>query len=478
VTDLLILPRASDYVGLWAIEPTHAAQLRQLAAPILADLSGHIAANAERVARVNAEMPGSAMELPGGQSKKLAIIDLRGTLMKSCGSMSEGTSTVRARQAIKAAAADPSISGIILRIDSPGGTVSGTADLAAEVTKARKSKPVRAFCEDLCASAAYWVASQCESISANQPTALVGSIGSLLVVSDLSKMAAKDGVEVLAFATGPLKGAGVPGTSITPEQRSYFQSLADACQVQFSAAVSSGRKLPAASLQPGAENTLATGQVWQAQQAKSLGLIDAVELWDAFVSRFAADVQASSLAAPPSCSEAEEGDDDEEDDDQDPETPKEPTRMKLSSIFALFSAKDETEAKANFDKIQSEHAAELQASAEKLTEASAKIAAIEAKHAEAIATEAEARADAIITGLCSRKMTEAEARAAAKLPAADITAKLEGKVETVPAPTPKVKTDAGEDLLTQFASITNTAERQAFYAQNAVALDTALALSK
>ena len=465
-------PRISDYFGAWAIEPSHAARLWDLSRGVLANFPAHLAANSERVAALNGPIKPELMAIKGGRPLAvsagpayslganaqnlpvIALIDLRGSLMKSVGSMDEGTSTIRARQAIAEAAADPGISAIVLRFDSPGGTVAGTADLAGEVLRAKAQKPVHAFVEDLCASAAYWVASQCDSITANHGTATIGSIGAVMYLEDQSKAYEMDGIKPLIVSTGPLKAAGCPAFPFDDAQKAYFQALVNTSQSYFSAAVASGRSLPLEKCSPGTEATLATGQVWRAEEALALGLIDSIRDFSAFL----ADLGAA-LSSPDA-------------------TMNNPQGTQKMNIFAqLFGVKDDAEAKTKLEAIEATHATALQASAEKLTEANALITALENKQL-AISLEAEARADAIITGLCSRKMTEAEARAAAKLPAADISAKLEGKVETVPAPAPKIKTDAGEDLLTQFTSITNTAERQEFFAKNALALDAALALSK
>lgn len=223
--------RLSDWLGLWAME-TQAfeflvEQLRRV------DLVSHVSTAPPPIV--------SALEkTPGKNSQSIAIVKMMGTLMKSQSSMG-GTSTVQLRRDIRQAAADPEVSGILLAIDSPGGTSAGTDDLANEVKAARKSKPVWAHIDDLGASAAYWVASQAEQIFANSPTAMVGSIGTFTAVADSSEAASQAGVKVYRFATGPLKGAGTPGTPLTEEQRGYFQQLIDESQSTFDAAVKRGR---------------------------------------------------------------------------------------------------------------------------------------------------------------------------------------------------------------------------------------------
>lgn len=206
----------------------------------------------------------------GRGKSQVAVIQAVGTLTK--GQSWFGTSTMRLRQEIQSAARDPQVSAILLCVDSPGGSVAGTADLAAEVKAARKQKPVWAQISDLGASAAYWVASQAGAVFANNPTALVGSIGTMQTVVDYSGAAEKAGIKVMTFTSGPLKAAGHPGTPVTDEQAAYFQKLVDAAQVSFDAAVQSGRRLGDGKLAK-----VRTGEVFLANEAQALGLIDGVQ---------------------------------------------------------------------------------------------------------------------------------------------------------------------------------------------------------
>jgi len=272
-------PRAREYAGVWAIEPTAGAALWSLCQRT--DLAAHVAA-AGPVQLEAAEY--QTIKAGGGQS--VAVIPLTGTLMKAVGSMQAGTSTVATRRAIRKAAADPDVSAILLAIDSPGGTVSGTADLAAEVRDAQKSKPVWAFIEDLGASAAYWVASQAEKVFANTPTAMVGSIGTLAVVYDLSGAAEQQGVKALVFGTGPLKGAGVPGSEVTDEQQAYFRGLVEDAQKSFDQAVRKARGLTDKQLAD-----VRTGGVFGAGEALSRKLIDGVQSFDRTVTELAAEAK-------------------------------------------------------------------------------------------------------------------------------------------------------------------------------------------
>lgn len=260
-----LLPRLSDWLGLWAIEPSYAQSLLRAVCEI--DWPSHLRAFDDDDADLAARRTVAAdvFEKVTAKGKNLAVVSLAGPLMKSRTSTGGGTSTVAARRQIRAAARDEDVSGILLRIDSPGGTVAGTDLLAREVMEARRSKPVVAQIEDVGASAAYWVASQAWRTFASTPTAMVGSIGTYMAVE---KRAAG---ELVVFRSGPHKGAGLDG-EITEQQASHLQSIVDGLQQQFNEAVGKGRRLSAEQI---AE--VATGATWLAGQAASLKLIDGIQ---------------------------------------------------------------------------------------------------------------------------------------------------------------------------------------------------------
>lgn len=258
-------PRVEEYLGCWAMEPNAAAAMWRMAA--MTDLAAHAAAAKAEAGKKRPRSQAERIPMRNGQS--IARIRVAGTLMKQRSSFG-GTSTVELRREVRQAAADPETAAILLEIESPGGTSAGTAELAAEVKAARRKKLVWAQVEDLGASAAYWVASQAGQVFANAG-AMVGSIGTLWPLYDLSANYEASGVKVFAFATGPLKATGLPGTPLTEEQQQYRQGLVDATQAEFDAAVRSGRGLTAAELA-----AVRTGAVFTAAEAQRLKLIDGV----------------------------------------------------------------------------------------------------------------------------------------------------------------------------------------------------------
>ena len=269
------VPHADHWFGVWAIQPE---ALRALVARVeRVNLSLHLQSVAADRFSESRPFARAGYELtPDGT----AILDLAGSLLKHAASL-EGTSTVVARRALRQAVVDPAVRAILLRLDSPGGTVAGTHDLAEDVRRAAARKPVWGYAEDLCCSAAYWIGSAADRLFAN-PTTHVGSIGTLMVVHDVSRAAEMDGVKVHVLSTGPLKGAGVPGTEITDAQRAYWQARVDQLNSHFLAAVAAHRNLSAEQVR-----TLATGEVWIAGDARKRGLIDGVAALDDVLDRLA-----------------------------------------------------------------------------------------------------------------------------------------------------------------------------------------------
>lgn len=268
------IPHLDQYFGPWAIqeEPFRAA-VDRITGPGF-DLALHLRTEG---AAVQASASTARGYTTAGSEGSVAVVAIRGTMMKHQTSMGEGASTVLARRAIRAAVADKTIDGILLLIDSPGGTVAGTGDLADEVAAANKQKPVVAYIEDLGASAAYWVASQASKVFANAG-ALVGSIGTFAVLYDFSGQAGQMGVKVRVARAGKFKGMAVDGTEITDEQFAYWQGIIDKLNAQFLSGVSAGRKLPLSKV-----TELADGRVHVGIEAQALGLIDGVQSYAATV---------------------------------------------------------------------------------------------------------------------------------------------------------------------------------------------------
>jgi signal peptide peptidase SppA len=217
----------------------------------------------------------SILSIEGGK----AVIEVQGQILRSIppivrmlGALGvKATSTEEVISALMAAAADPQVFGIEMRVNSPGGTVDGLLPLVAAMRAVNAEKPIVAIGDGQVASAAYWIASQADAFYA-QPGTQVGSIGTYVALADSSELHTANGIKVHVLRSGPYKGVGTPGTQITDEQLAGIQSMVDDIAAEFISHVAEGRGMT-----KDQATALATGQVWLADKALSLGLIDGIE---------------------------------------------------------------------------------------------------------------------------------------------------------------------------------------------------------
>jgi protease-4 len=212
----------------------------------------------------------------GWVSDRIAIIDVSGVLMnaREHGLLSEGEHAVSLLvEKLEAAASDKRVKAVILRINSPGGTVAASETLYEEIKsfRAKTGKPVIAFFQDVAASGGYLIACAADEIIA-QRGSVTGSIGVVMLTVDLSGTLSKLGIRTEAIKSGPFKDAGSPLRIMRPEERKVFQDLVDGFYQDFLEVVAAGRP----NLTPDEIATLADGRVYSAQGALEAGLIDRI----------------------------------------------------------------------------------------------------------------------------------------------------------------------------------------------------------
>jgi len=256
--------RLDQYLGIWAVQIDRA--------PL-----GNLAQTLHTAAARGVSPRGLSLfdllepEMEYTREGSVAVIELSGVLTKESDWLFGGTSTAQAREALSKALADPEAKTILLKIDSPGGTLAGLDDFASDIANAKAQKPVVAYIEDLGASAAYWAASQCDEIHANQ-SAAVGSIGAYMVVYDTSAAFAQAGIKTHVFRTGEFKGAGgIMGDELTEVQAEEFQKHIETYFSLFADAVKRGRGMSQEKL-----SAVSDGRVFIGSEAKRLGLIDGI----------------------------------------------------------------------------------------------------------------------------------------------------------------------------------------------------------
>lgn len=200
----------------------------------------------------------------------IMVLPVNGPLMKyeSCGS--PGTSNMVA--SLQQAIANPDIKGIVLQIDSPGGTVDGTK-VFADAIKASK-KPVVAFVDGMMASAAMWIGSAASTIIASTNTDMVGSIGTMMQWADFTEAYKAKGIAIhTAYATESTdKNRIYSNAAATGNYTELQQTMLDPVNNEFITAVQNNRS---EKLNLQKENVL-TGKVYMAKDAIKHGLVDRI----------------------------------------------------------------------------------------------------------------------------------------------------------------------------------------------------------
>jgi ClpP class serine protease len=212
---------------------------------------------------------------PYAMHGSVAVIGVMGLIVPSLGWIGSDWATGNAelRWQVETAAADPAVAAIALYVDSGGGVVSGTPETAAAIRAARAVKPVAAVCANA-ASAAYWIASQADTLAA-APTACVGHIGIMAEHWDDTEALGRWGVKRTVFTAGARKGDLYP--ALTPEGAAAVQAEIDGLRRLFAEDVAAGRGLdPAAALATEAQAYAGPDGPTGLPGALAAGLIDAV----------------------------------------------------------------------------------------------------------------------------------------------------------------------------------------------------------
>jgi signal peptide peptidase SppA len=174
----------------------------------------------------------------------IAVLSIMGTIGQRLNvfeQISGGVSTEILKEDLGRAIDSPDVKGILLQIDSPGGMVDGTRDFAEFVKQANEVKPVFAYTDGLCCSAAYWIASAASKIY-GYSTAQIGSIGVIATHVDYSKRDEKYGIKRSYIYQGRYKQINPEG-SLTDEGREYIQETVDGIYAMFVEDVAKNRKL-------------------------------------------------------------------------------------------------------------------------------------------------------------------------------------------------------------------------------------------
>lgn len=198
----------------------------------------------------------------------LACIPINGVVGQGLKPFERGSGAVDVLEVaseIEEAESSAEVSAVLFDIDSPGGMVLGTPELAARIAAMRK--PTFAFSRSLIASAAYWIACSVRGGIFTTPSANIGSIGVYIPHIDQSEAYRKAGYSVEVIATGKYKGMGYPGTSLSHDQMQLLRERAAEIHRMFEGHVRARR--PRAT-----DPDTFQGQTFMASQALARGLVD------------------------------------------------------------------------------------------------------------------------------------------------------------------------------------------------------------
>ncbi len=225
--------------------------------------------------------PGPLQEtqVSGTGKAKVLLMEVSGVITSQEGDGFVPTPSLLAgvKEQLTRAAQDDAVKAVVLRINTPGGTVTASDILHHELKtfKANRKIPLVASIMDVGASGGYYIASAADAVLAH-PSSVTGSIGVIMLMMNARGLLEKVGVEATAVTSGPRKDMGSPFRPMTPEERAIFQGLIDSFYQRFLSVVQEGRP----NLQPDQIKKLADGRIYTGEQAKAAGLVDDIGYLD------------------------------------------------------------------------------------------------------------------------------------------------------------------------------------------------------
>jgi len=202
---------------------------------------------------------------------KIAVLRIKGTITSSSSILEQTVSPEAIFPLIDKIESDPSIKGALIEIDSPGGSVVASREIAMAVRDMKK--PTVCWMGDIAASGAYWIASTCDTIIAD-PLTLTGSVGVTASYLQFVGTMEKYGVGYERFVSGENKDAGSPFRNLTDEERQGMSRLVNETFSFFLEDVRGNRQLSDSEI-----DVIKSGDVFLGKDAINLGLVDELGTW-------------------------------------------------------------------------------------------------------------------------------------------------------------------------------------------------------
>lgn len=282
--------RIASYMAdtLWAITPD---KLAEFVSVLAFRAAGHEFTPEELQARIG----GGAERATASRAGAVAIIPVHGTIAHRMGGMAQSSGGASAEQIgamIAQVGADPNVGTLVYDFDTPGGTVPGISELAAQMFALRGVKKQIAIVNGMACSAGYWLASQADEI-VSIPSGTTGSIGVFTCHQDLSKALEAEGINVTLISAGKYKVEGSPFEPLSEEARAVIQARVDEAYASFTLDVARGRGVKWSDVKKG----YGEGRALSAKDALAAGLIDRIGTMDETLGRLVGRSSSGALRA-------------------------------------------------------------------------------------------------------------------------------------------------------------------------------------
>ncbi|MEP6888580.1 MAG: signal peptide peptidase SppA [Nitrospirales bacterium] len=226
-----------------------------------------------------APAPIEEKRLSGAAAEKVLLVDLSGVISshESDGLVARPSMVAQIKEELGRAAEDPQIKALVLRINSPGGTVTASDIIYHELQafKHKRKVPVIASIMDVGASGGYYVAMAADKVMVH-PSSVTGSLGVIMMTVNARGLLEKVGLEANTITSGPRKDMGSPFRAMTEGERDIFHTVIMSFYERFLTVIHEGRK----NLTPEDIRKFADGRIYSGEQATALGLTDGIGYLD------------------------------------------------------------------------------------------------------------------------------------------------------------------------------------------------------
>ncbi len=212
----------------------------------------------------------------------VAIIPIQGVLGKKMNLFSQisgGASMQIIERQVVDAVNDEAVKAIVLDIDSPGGTVDGSSELANKIFSLRGQKPIVSFASGTMASAAVWIGSAADRVFISSETAMTGSVGVIATHRDISKAEEQSGIKVTEIVSGKFKGITTEHKPLSKEGKAVIQSQVDLLLGHFVADFAKFKGKATEEI----KELVGEAQIFIGSQGIDVGLVDGVSTFEALI---------------------------------------------------------------------------------------------------------------------------------------------------------------------------------------------------